>query len=381
MRRGLSTGTSTGWVTVLLLLLAAPAAAQDEHIPAAAGNTACSICHTCDFPTSEDLCLNKHFCLRSHRKASQVGLPDHDLMVLDELEKVYDPVYFDHDAHAQMSEMSGGCENCHHFIPPSSNHPACKECHLPEGRRGKVQPDLKAAYHRQCLDCHTEWDTESHCEFCHRKKDGGISDAELAVLPHRVHRAPLEVMDLITFETDYDEGDRVPFHHLNHVEKYNRDCSVCHQDESCSSCHVHGTESHPLGLISDVDLHDTCYQCHDEENGCEQCHGRNPNDLFDHASTGWELQPYHKVLQCADCHHDPGKYHANDPRCVTCHFDGWDEAHFNHAVTGVVLDSVHGELDCADCHIGGIGSHSSCESCHDDGREWHRQASFGPDVE
>ena len=376
-----SAGFLTLAMSISLVLASGPAFSQDDYVPGTTGKLTCSLCHTCDFPTSEDLCLNKHFCLRANGTASQTGLPEHDLMILDELEKVYDPVYFDHDAHAQMSEMSGGCENCHHFIPPSSGHPACQECHLPEGRRGKIHPDLKAAYHRQCLNCHTEWDTESHCEFCHRKKEGGLTDAQLVELPHRVHRAPLKVMDLITFETDYEEGDKVPFHHLNHVEQYNRDCSVCHKDESCSSCHIHGVESLPLGLGSDGDLHDTCYQCHDEELGCEQCHGRNPYDLFDHASTGWELQPYHKVLQCADCHKDPGKYHANDPRCVTCHFDDWDEAHFNHAVTGVVLDSVHGELSCEDCHVDGIGSHSSCDACHDDGRAWHRRASFGPDLD
>ena len=200
----------------------------------------------------------------------------------------------------------------------------------------------------------------------------------VAALPHLAHQGPIEIKDLIVFETDYDDGDKVPFHHKNHVELYNRDCSVCHQDETCSSCHVHGAESHPLGLISDIDLHLTCYQCHDEDKGCEQCHGRNPNDLFDHAEVGWSLKHYHRVLQCKDCHHDPGKYQANDPRCETCHFEGWGGQHFNHDITGVVLDQVHEELDCADCHTEGIGYGPTCDNCHDDGREWHKRASFGP---
>ncbi len=364
-----------------LMACGSPAGAFDDYVPNTSGNTACAICHTCEFPTGNDLCLNKDFCIRSQGAMGQGGLPGLKIMVMDEMEKVYDPVYFNHEKHAQMSAMSNGCVECHHFMPPSAGHPACKECHVPESLHSKIQPGLKAAYHRQCLGCHTEWDTETHCEFCHRKKDGGMTEAELAKLPFSGHAPPLAVKDLIIFETDYDDGDKVPFHHSNHVELYDRDCSICHKDETCASCHVHGIESHPLGLISEVDLHETCYQCHDEDKGCEQCHGRNKNDLFNHAEVGWELQPYHKVLQCNDCHHTRGKYTANDPRCGTCHFDGWDEKHFNHGITGVVLDEVHADSDCRDCHVGGVGHKASCEECHDDGRVWTRHASFGLGIE
>ena len=368
---------------VVLVGLTGGTVASDfgTYIPDSGGNLACSICHSCEFPTNRTLCLNKNFCMRSKVKRNGGSLPAHDIMVLNELEKVYDPVFFDHQKHAQMSEMSGGCENCHHFVPPSTGHPACKECHAPENERGKIQPGLKGAYHNQCMSCHEEWNADTHCELCHRKKIGGMSDVEFESLPFRLHQNPLAVMDLIIFDTDYDEGDKVPFHHLNHVEKYNRDCSVCHQDERCSSCHVHGTESHPLGLLADIDLHDTCYQCHDEDKGCDQCHGRNSNDLFDHGTTGWTLQPYHKVLQCNDCHQKRGKYTANDPRCETCHYAGWDEKHFNHGITGVVLDNEHGSMDCTDCHAGGVGTLSACDACHDDGRKWQRHASFGAGIE
>ncbi len=368
-------------IGVGLVISCSPAQAVEDYVPHSNSDTVCSLCHTCEFPTGEDLCLSKDFCLRSKGAQGKGGLPGQKVMVMDELEKVYNPVYFNHEKHAQMSEMSHGCVECHHFMPPSAGHPACKECHVAENLHSKIEPGLKAAYHSQCMGCHTEWDTETHCEFCHRKKVGGMTDAELELLPFAGHAPPLAVKDLIIFETDYDDGDKVPFHHANHVGLYDRDCSVCHKDETCASCHVHGTESHPLGLISDVDLHDTCYQCHDEGKGCGQCHGRNKNDLFDHTEVGWELQPYHKVLQCNDCHHMRGKYTANDPRCHTCHFDGWDENHFNHGVTGVVLDEVHLEVGCTDCHVRGVGTPSTCNECHDDGRHWVRHGSFGPGID
>ncbi len=359
-----------------LLCVPSPVPASKDYVPDTGENLVCALCHNCEFPTSDDLCLKNSFCMRGMSRGPKAGLPNRGQMVLNELEKVYHPVYFNHEKHAQMTEMSGGCENCHHFIPPSTGHPACKECHRPESQGGKIQPGLKAAYHQHCLNCHSEWDTETHCEFCHRKKEGGLTETQLASLPHLEHLTPLHVKDLIIFQTDYEQGGLVPFHHANHVEKYNRDCSMCHKDETCASCHVHGDESHPLGLISDIDLHVTCYQCHDKEKGCDECHGRNPNDLFDHASTGWALQAYHSVLQCSECHTEPGKYAANDPRCVTCHFNGWDEEHFNHAITGVILDELHGEADCTDCHVDGIGAHATCDECHDDGRTWVRHASL-----
>lgn len=368
-------------VGVCCLVPWSPAVAYEDYVPAAGTNLACSICHTCEFPTSTDLCLGKDFCLRDKGADMQGGLPSQHVMVLDDLENVYDPVYFNHEKHAQMAQMSGGCVNCHHFAPASAAHPACKKCHTPEGQRSNIEHSLKAAYHRQCLNCHSEWDTQTHCEWCHRKKVGGMTDAQIAALPDLIHQVPLEVKDLIVFETDYEDGDKVPFHHRNHVDLYDRDCSVCHKNEQCSSCHVHGVDSHPLGLISEVDLHDTCYQCHDEEKGCEECHGRSSTDIFDHASIGWELKPYHKVLQCTECHHGHGMYQANDPRCETCHFEGWNEKHFNHGITGVVLDEIHGEFECTECHVDGVGTASICSDCHDDDREFIPHASFGPGVE
>ncbi len=382
-----STKHHSVWSLVLvlggILLVATPLFAFEDYIPQASADPACSLCHTCAFPTHGDNCLSKEFCLRHNIRHGESGLPSEKVMVLDELENVYHPVYFSHEKHALMADMGGGCTECHHFAPSSSSHPACKECHPPEGIKSKIDPSLKAAYHRQCLNCHKEWDTETHCEWCHRKKEGGMTDAQIKALPDLIHQAPLKVKDLITFETDFDDNDKVPFHHTNHVELYNRDCSVCHKNETCASCHVHGAESHPLGLIEDVDLHDTCYQCHsDADEDCVLCHGRDSNDLFDHAETGWALQAYHKVLQCSACHKDHGKYHANDPRCETCHFSGFDENHFNHGVTGVVLDQVHMEdADCADCHTAGYGHHTTCDNCHDDDRSWKRSPSFGPDVD
>jgi DnaJ-class molecular chaperone len=123
-------------------------------------------------------------------------------------------------------------------------------------------------------------------------------------------------------------------------------------------------------------MHEVCYTCHsDADEDCELCHGRDPEDLFDHATTGWALEVYHQGNQCSDCHHDPGKYKANDPRCVTCHYDGFP-TDFDHSVTGVEFDEEHSDLDCSDCHINGLGTTAVCEECHDDNRKWDPKRGF-----
>ena len=53
--------------------------------------------------------------------------------------------------------MGGGCENCHHY---NTSGPIlkCSSCHESSRKREDVSiPDLKGAYHRQCMDCHREW--------------------------------------------------------------------------------------------------------------------------------------------------------------------------------------------------------------------------------
>jgi hypothetical protein len=329
----------------------------------------------------DEPCLKEFTCPRNLVSAELNPELGPAVAILSQLEDLYVPVYFNHRMHAAMAEMKGGCAICHHYTPPNLPHPACRECHLASvSHEGLNQPGLKGAYHRQCLNCHMDWDTETQCEICHAKKAGGALHGSATTYSTTVHHEPIVLRNLIVFETEYDEGDKVPFHHRNHVEKYEGKCAYCHQQESCSQCHVHGADSHPIGNLDEIDMHDTCYQCHDEEKGCEECHGRDPQDLFDHATTGWPLKTYHSAIRCSSCHTRRGTRFANpEPACTSCHPTGWDTDRFNHGVTGVVLDEVHADADCSDCHVEGIGDAATCDACHDDDRTYSRHASFGPE--
>lgn len=48
------------------------------------------------------------------------------------------------------------CQGCHHNSPASKTPPRCGNCHAAiEGTAASPRPALKAAYHNQCMGCHT----------------------------------------------------------------------------------------------------------------------------------------------------------------------------------------------------------------------------------
>ena len=360
-----------GAALVLVLIGGLGASAPHPDAPA----NGCDKCHACEKPTAADPCLV--LCPRRTDADHLSPALGPDIVILDDLEDLYVAVRFDHKKHATMSGMAAGCEACHHYSPPNSTHPECKSCHPVRGMSADIeQPGLKGAYHRQCMNCHTDWDHETKCEVCHEKKAGGRLQGTATEVCEHSHYEPIELSELIVFDTGYADGDKVPFHHRNHSQKYERDCTECHQQQSCTRCHVHGEELHPMGELEDIDLHDTCFRCHDQET-CTDCHGRAPDDLFQHAETGWPLRAYHAKLNCRACHGPSGAFRKLTPVCENCHAGDWPGPDFDHEVTGVRLNEVHRELDCLDCHVGGVGTRAACDGCHDDGRAYDKKMGFG----
>ena len=179
-----------------------------------------------------------------------------------------------------MSGMAKGCDACHHYTPANTEHPTCKSCHPVDIIHEDIsQPGLKGAYHRQCLSCHSEWDHDTKCEICHEKKAGGRLQGTATDVCEHSHYEPVPLDELIVFPTKYAPGDKVPFHHRSHSQKYERDCTECHQQQSCTRCHVQGGELHPMGDLAKVNLHDTCFKCHDGER-CKDCHGRSSDEAL-----------------------------------------------------------------------------------------------------
>lgn len=67
------------------------------------------------------------------------------------------------------------CAGCHHNAPATVNPPKCGSCHAkPFTETDSAKPGLKAAYHGQCMGCHTEMKLEkpaaTNCVACHELK-------------------------------------------------------------------------------------------------------------------------------------------------------------------------------------------------------------------
>lgn len=74
------------------------------------------------------------------------------------------------------SRFHGGvdplCAGCHHNSPIGSRPPPCRSCHGADHDGLIDRPDLKTAYHRQCLGCHIAMAIEQQsCTACHASRE------------------------------------------------------------------------------------------------------------------------------------------------------------------------------------------------------------------
>ncbi len=94
-----------------------------------------------------------------------------DTVELNQISEVYEGVTFSHAEHAEMADE--GCATCHHYTPPGvyKKCAACHEKRIFEEDKLNVL-NLKAAYHRQCIECHVEWESgPTGCTECHEIRE------------------------------------------------------------------------------------------------------------------------------------------------------------------------------------------------------------------
>ncbi len=355
-------------ISLALILAIAPMSTlasspvEDPHGTWRPEPAACNQCHACEKPSPEDPCLVA--CPRhgGHFYGEHVVDEGPDIVIIDQLADLYEPVVFAHRLHAGMANMTGGCENCHHYSEESGTIPPCRSCHDADKQAVDLRmPALKGAYHRQCINCHLDWAHENACGFCHEQANGGgvgdVDTTDIVGIPHPL----IEATDQYNYETSYTEGPTVSFHHTDHVEEFGLQCVDCHRGDSCKSCH--DTGAHEVRKLDHVV---TCGACHAERN-CAFCHSVEPRDRFEHnARVGWSLEPYHETLDCRTCHGEPQQFRTPTGKCADCHIH-WETGSFNHRSVGLALNEEHAELDCEDCHADRAFQHPpTCEACHDE---------------
>ncbi|MFZ2947947.1 MAG: cytochrome c3 family protein [Desulfuromonadaceae bacterium] len=126
------------------------------------------------------------------------GLTVPDTVILNSQSKLYESFKFDHAKHIQFMKE---CSYCHHHTTGTLVHDpncarchrnssetgivSCKGCHLTDpfsaaaikGKDPKTyhhdKPSLKAAMHRNCIDCHEKMKGPTGCQDCHQRTKEG----------------------------------------------------------------------------------------------------------------------------------------------------------------------------------------------------------------
>jgi hypothetical protein len=333
----------------------------------------CAMCHSCTTPTKSNPCLIP--CPRVKESTGLYTPADGPgVMLMNSMKGKYGPVAFSHRVHAQMAEMSGGCYGCHHYNDTALRILPCGDCHPGERKRENVNlPDLKAAYHRRCLDCHRQWSGSPDCKSCHLENTAGKTPAQIleGVAKGKKDHPAVQPPEKKVYGTKEQEGTVVTFFHSDHTKQFGLDCVDCHRQEGCLGCHNKrpADVGKSIGAAGQADFefrHARCSSCHEGQT-CTKCHTATEAQPFEHGrSTGWALKPYHARLACSRCHGTSGKFAGLKNDCATCH-PGETPDSFTHAVTGLKLDDTHAAVDCIECHPGkSFGKPPVCSGCHPD---------------
>ena len=111
-------------------------------------------------------------------------------VTIDALADKYEPNNFTHRRHvASLMERIKGdklaaafhnkpetlCATCHHRSPLSATPPKCGSCHTKDiDPKNPSRPNLKAAYHLQCMGCHQGMNVgrpkNTDCTTCHKAR-------------------------------------------------------------------------------------------------------------------------------------------------------------------------------------------------------------------
>ncbi len=347
---------------MMCFVLAVPGRSQSTSHPSQ--SIPCKTCHTCEYPTVNEPCLVD--CPREDlvtvRHSAAAGPTT---VLMNRLSDRYGLVEFSHLRHAEMSQLVGGCASCHHY---NTTGPIlkCSSCHESGNSSELGKPGLLAAYHRQCIGCHREWDPLTECQSCHAAKNQKTVAGKKAIrdFVHRVAERPVKRV----WETTYRDGPFVTFYHDQHADGFGFACQTCHAEQSCAACHDRSRAS--MKKVSNVktedEKHAACFSCH-AENPCATCHRLAEAAPFDHRlKTGWAIQSYHARLACQQCHGSKKQFNRVSNDCNSCHRLATRDG-FRHEVTGFKLDGTHSELSCGDCHRQNqFGVLPVCKECHDD---------------
>jgi predicted CXXCH cytochrome family protein len=165
------------------------AGCHDPTIPGTPSAESCAVCHR--GATSNDALAAAPLPAPAVTLAAleTLPLPSEPVLTLDMPGEEYLAAKLPHaaivaklDQHARQSRLAAAfhqrsetlCAGCHHHAPAGTRPARCVSCHaVAAAANTEDQPDLKTAYHRQCIGCHERMKLKTGCSDCHAEKEGG----------------------------------------------------------------------------------------------------------------------------------------------------------------------------------------------------------------
>lgn len=321
------------------------------------------------------------------------------------------------EAHSDLEGINN-CTQCHQLGERSANNALCLDCHTPIANRIEAGTGLHATTSDQnCATCHKDhfgvefipvrFDTlafeheetgfeltgahvEASCRSCHQPEF--ITDADVIAfkgehdalektflgtadqcigchLPDTPHQEQFPEVNCDTCHGT-EEWEEAPFFDHDEAEFV---LTGKHVDVECASCHASVTSPAGETYVQYVDLEfASCASCHEDVHegsfgaNCESCHQTQGwfdvsnlvEDIFDHASTGFDLVGSHAGLSCASCHGKP----ARNDELIALQFTASTRQNTYPAIPVENCESCH--VDYHDGVFVEDWSGGSCEQCH-----------------
>jgi hypothetical protein len=293
-------------------------------------------------------------------------------------------IKFSHQLHAELDE----CQSCHsavleaksldaRLLPDHDNCASCHEvdnsdecgtCHYEDNYEALVQTKSELIFDHnfhlnnstmQCIDCHQgiaevdySWEASGknppmeQCYSCHN---------DISVASNACESCHISTVNLLP--QDHKVAGFMRAHKFS-ASAFDADCMMCHDNQSCSDCHIATTG------ITETNMPDNFYQPYTPSNFVDGVRVQaitRVHDLNYRFTHGIESKG--KTAECQSCH-------QVESFCASCHFA---EGSGDYALGGVVPAS-HLKSTFKTIGVGsGGGDHASlarrdierCASCHD----------------
>lgn len=298
----------------------------------------CSMCHPGIEDDTMDLQPKASTCAECHAAYN-------DYLSEEKLKKAYGnigedfnpPMFSDQPEFTSTANQSEEIKFSHEVHVGSEI--SCSRCHGDVGQ-GEDLSMAKKLTMDNCMSCHTEKKVSKDCSTCHMKVDRDYKPKSHDRAWNQLHGREMKMS-----------------------ESTMGDCSLCHEESSCQSCHsTTKPRSHNNhfrirghGVLARMDR-ESCAECHMPD-ACDRCHAQSAPRTH---TASWGAPVYR---HCTGCHISQA---SSTEGCGLCH-----AAATHSSADALPTNSTHQNatgIDCYNCHVPSDVNHTvtgdNCLECH-----------------